>query len=1331
MLEPTPHVAPPQNDAPQPPGSVETPSRTTSPEARRTRRRRRSLLVACAAVLGVVLAVPLSLPLWARQAFQAALSGSVGRRVHVEAVRVRWVPLELDIRDLRIDGTTASAPPFFESPRVLIRASLGSLWTRGRALSRLDLQSPTLRINAFPGGGDDIPHGQAGGPGSSVVSIRRLTIHSGQLVLNHQRVPLALSLSDVEGQLRRGSDGALAGTISFSQGTVAEGNGPALPIAAALDLSLSNAMLAVRQGTVRTRRSNLAVSGSLQLLAGPIGEFALSGPVDLEELDTSLWRTGLGIRGDGRYEGRLAIAGARLALNGRLSGTNGMFNRVAVPEYSGELRWDPHGVTLHGLSVRTLDGEADIDFAYPSAPEPTRLRATYKGVDAERAVRAIFHLGPIGLASSATGTADLAWPRGRTRALSGHVAFDLTDRSDGRPPAHGRFEWQAKDGHQEIRQAVIESPTTTLRLSGAIDPHNRIDLAVEGDSSDLAWTDDMGMRLRQALGNGEARAFGFSGRGAFKGLCRGTLSVPLYDGTFSGRDFGFMGVRWGRADWAGSASPDEVRCHSLVLRQDGRELWLDGWLETGDFAERDRVDLTLRSKQWPAEDIATALQWDVAVHGPMTAAANVHGRRSAPNGEVHATLDRGDVYGVPFEDLKVDLLLRGRAREISSARARIGEGELLLRGTLTDEGMFDAAASVRNVDLRDVLPAPSPWPSWSGKISGDATFQGTMAHPWLQARFSSPGLSWGGVELGPATLAADGAGQSTLGLAVTCRSEHLDARLDGRTGALSPFPANLRLTLRESALDPIVRVLFPRFPAEAGLVTTGTLNFAGQLTRARDAVVDVDLADLRLLLPDYSLRNPDPVVFSVRDGRLRIGEAHLAGEGTNLTISGSADLIGQGPLALSLRGDADLRALSVWTERVRGRGAAHLQLALAGSRHEPQIEGRLDITGAGLRLRGFPHGLEDVEGAVLFTERGARLEGLRATLGGGTLEAEGDAAFAAARLASFEVRTTGRGIGLRYPEGLRSLFDADLRVAGDADRQWVTGDILLREALWTRRYDVSAELLSVASPTTAREDTVGQSVSYDVRLHAPGTLRVDNNLAALDARAELSLVGTLDNPIVLGRADIERGRVYFHGNTYVLRRGTIDFSDPRRIDPFFDIEAETGVRGYRVVLSAVGTLERVNPTLTSDPPLSPLQILNLLAGADESAVTSFAQAQRDQTYLAATGAATLAAGRLSEEFGLERGAQRLLGLNRFSIDPRTITPALAEGALSTAARLTIGKRITPDLSVLYAQDLGGQEERLLSLELTLSDRISLLLTRDQVSGEGGELGFDVLLRHSQ
>jgi len=160
-----------------------------------------------------------------------------------------------------------------------------------------------------------------------------------------------------------------------------------------------------------------------------------------------------------------------------------------------------------------------------------------------------------------------------------------------------------------------------------------------------------------------------------------------------------------------------------------------------------------------------------------------------------------------------------------------------------------------------------------------------------------------------------------------------------------------------------------------------------------------------------------------------------------------------------------------------------------------------------------------------------------------------------------------------------------------------------------------------------------------------------------------------------------------------------------------------------VTLRVSGTLERVTPTLTSDPPLSPVQILSLLAGGDESMVASLTQAQAGQDRLAAAGAATLAAGKISEEVGLERGAEKLFGLNRFSIDP-----SLLRGAGTTpTARITLGKRITPDLNVLYSQDLRGSEQRVLSLEYTLSDRLSVLFTREDPGG----FGFDLRLRQSR
>jgi hypothetical protein len=57
----------------------------------------------------------------------------------------------------------------------------------------------------------------------------------------------------------------------------------------------------------------------------------------------------------------------------------------------------------------------------------------------------------------------------------------------------------------------------------------------------------------------------------------------------------------------------------------------------------------------------------------------------------------------------------------------------------------------------------------------------------------------------------------------------------------------------------------------------------------------------------------------------------------------------------------------------------------------------------------------------------------------------------------------------------------------------------------------------------------------------------------------------------------------------------------------------------------------------------------------------------------------------------------------------------------------VGKRLTPDLSVLYSFDMRGTEERLLSVEYTLSDRFSVLLTQSTLDG----LGFDLRVRQSR
>jgi len=864
----------------------------------------------------------------------------------------------------------------------------------------------------------------------------------------------------------------------------------------------------------------------------------------------------------------------------------------------------------------------------------------------------------------------------------------------------------------------------------------RARLAVEGETEDLGATEALLTRVRRALGNPEAQPAGFTGRGRFRGLWRGTVSWPVFDGRFEGEDVGYASVNWGRADWAGTldTEAEAVESHPLVLRKGAGELVWDGRAEIGWFGRKDAIAGRARASAWPVEDLVTFMEWDVVATGFATGEATVRGRRSAPEGEAKGTASSGRYYTIPYDEARVESRWKGRVAEVVRGEARLGGGTVAFRGSVTDDGVYDGSGEMEGVDLGALAPAAAPGVVYGGRLSGRLEMLGTLRRPRLRATLASPRLFLGDEGIGALDARFVGTGDGRVSIEGRCRSARVDLALAGGVSALPPYAADLRLSARSTSLDPFLRTLQPTLPAALGLLASGEVRLRGPMQTPAEMRAEATLPDLQLVLPDFPLRAREPVRLTVSGGRVELADFHLAGEGTDLAVTGGADMLGEGPLAVSLRGEADLRALSLLTRRLRGMGAARLAVDVSGTRAAPRVLGTLDLEGAGLRVRGFPHGVEGLRGRVRFSEAAAELEGVSGTLAGGRLTIEGQAAYSGGRLTSYDIRPTGRGLALRYPEGLRSLVDAELRLFGDAAKQWITGTVDLRQALYTKRYDVASELLGMGrtlpQPAAARP---GEGAQLDLRVRAPGTVRIDNNLATLAASADLVIQGTTQAPVVTGRAEIDRGRLYFQGRTYVVQRGVLDFVNPQRLDPLFDIEAETRIRSYRVTLRVSGTLERVTPTLTSDPPLSSLQILALLAGQDETEVANLTQTQarQNQAQLAATGAATLAAGRLSESVGLEREAERLFGLNRFSIDP-----SLLRGASNSAtARVTVGKRLSPDLNVLYSQDLRGTEERILAVEYTLTDRLSLLLTWTDpgTAKTGVERGwaFDVRVRQSR
>ena len=186
---------------------------------------------------------------------------------------------------------------------------------------------------------------------------------------------------------------------------------------------------------------------------------------------------------------------------------------------------------------------------------------------------------------------------------------------------------------------------------------------------------------------------------------------------------------------------------------------------------------------------------------------------------------------------------------------------------------------------------------------------------------------------------------------------------------------------------------------------------------------------------------------------------------------------------------------------------------------------------------------------------------------------------------------------------------------------------------------------------------------------------MDTNLIRLTASADLTLHGTYDKPVLLGRAEVDRGEANFEGRRYRVTRGTIDFTNPARIEPFIDVEAETNVRvpgqTYRVVVSVTGTPSRLGqPTLESDPPLPQAEVVALLLSDVQpgplSAVAPELQRlqnpNRTETDILRTRATQALSNPLSSDVG--RAVEQTFGVDTFQVSPSFTDP----NALTLAAQ---------------------------------------------------------------
>lgn len=366
--------------------------------------------------------------------------------------------------------------------------------------------------------------------------------------------------------------------------------------------------------------------------------------------------------------------------------------------------------------------------------------------------------------------------------------------------------------------------------------------------------------------------------------------------------------------------------------------------------------------------------------------------------------------------------------------------------------------------------------------------------------------------------------------------------------------------------------------------------------------------------------------LGAHDARERFVDASpllLGPEGTRLWLGGVAavdESLHVVAMDAATRGEADLERLAASVPGVvSARGAARLDVSISGDQRAPSYSGEITVRGGALRLSSsYVPPLSDIDVTISLARDQLRLDRFRALAGAGLVDLSGGTArLQGLGVESYTVPISVQGLTLAPIEGLDVALDADLNVSGGArgEPALVQGAVNLRRVNYTRPIATSLDVLGGSQGTRTESNTNSERpydpandfVRFDVRLLTPSPMRVANNLVdaeiVIGRDRECRVVGTNQRWGMVGSLEVPRGTLRLYSNEFEVRRARIEFDDPERIDPVFDLLAQTEVRRtgdsnrsqWRIALHGYGsTRSGLNLDMSAEPALSREDILFLL-----------------------------------------------------------------------------------------------------------------------------------------
>ncbi|HEX5423626.1 MAG TPA: translocation/assembly module TamB domain-containing protein, partial [Candidatus Acidoferrales bacterium] len=1171
------------------------------------------------------------------------------------------------------------------------------------------------------------------------IGIRDLLINSGQLEYNDRKYPVSADLHDLQANARLDlSAHTYDGSLSYNEGRISAPHISPFSQNLQMDFAATRSELRITSLQIETGRSRVRLSGTVVDYAHPRLTATYQAAIHTADLARILDSPSI-------PEGEISTAGSvryasasdtpflsAIYAKGRLDAPQILAHveDVSVPARDVHASYilDHGSIRVPDVKGFALEGSLKGSFSMAdlATKREARLNATLRGASLGQLMRFApsKRPQPLGLAGKTDAEVQAVW----TGTFSNTVAHvrariygALRPDTTGKIPLNGFLDlhYDAPRDRAVFASSYLQTESAKLSFNGTLSKNSS--LSIDATEQRLAEVSPLISALASSGEPSTLNSLGLRGSATFTGQVQGSPTSPRISGHLVASHVFVKSTYFGaaHADLNVGASGVSVQNALITDTMNGRltanaHVGLRQW----SFKQTSPVSLQLTASGLSVSDLARMSRVKYQFPGKLDANISVHGSLANPEG--NADISVSEISPRSKNPIKKLLSLRkfltvhlqGNGNLVHATvhlAARGGDVSAKLSYAPKTE-QYSGQVSAPSLDLSKVKFASQQGMALSGTASFSATGTGTIGNPQVDAKLQIPTLQIQGQ-----TISAIKSefqienGNAKFALSSTVVGGYVEGK--GSVVLKGNYPATASLDVRSLPIAPLLAKYEANLPP--GLQGQIELHAAlhGPLKHPKEMQAQVKIPAFNISYDAVHLSLAAPMNMHYANGLIDVSRTELKGNDTELIVQGAIPVKSTRPMNFSANGSVDLGLLQALGIGIRSTGRATLHLVARGETAHPKLNGQLQIADGSFLSETVPVAVESLNGTIRITEKRLEIEQLQGTVGGGNISMTGFVLYGSD--VKFNLAAQAQSVRIRYPQGIRTQMDANLNFVGSPKGSTLGGRVLVNRLSLTQQFDIATLIGQFSSqvPATA-PPAFEQDVKLQIAVASSKALNLTSNKLSIGGNFNMTIAGTVANPVVLGRVALSQGEVFFMGKRYDIQSGTIEFPNPVQTEPILNVYAKTTVNQYQITLNFVGPIDRLRTNYTSTPPLSEADIIHLIAfgtTAEEAAASPSVPTGVAAESILAQGVSSQVAGRL----------EKLTGISQITIDP-LVTDSTGSNA---GSQIGIQERVSGSLLLTFSTSVTNTQAQTVEVQYSASKNVRVSLLRDYNGGYALDIRF--------